>query len=305
MTEANHPMPALSLAAVPGRRARTVALATEIDQRGFSGIFCPSMGDAMGLCLAAAMATERVTIGTSIQPIYLQHAATLAASACFINEMAEGRFRLGLGVTHGPIQDRLGVTVGRPLADMRAYVDELRASAKHQGELPTITLATLRDKMVALSVEIADGAVWANASRSRMAHSLAQIPSDRTSAGFFVGNMIPTVIDDDLAAAAARNRATLKGYVSLPNYRNYWADAGYAEEMAAVEKALADGDEDALFKAMTDRWLSDCTLYGPVGRIRDGVDAWFEAGVSTPILVPAATSGGQMRAFEQIFAAWD
>jgi hypothetical protein len=39
--------------------------------------------------------------------------------------------------------------------------------------------------------------------------------------------MIPTVIDDDLEAARARNRKTLQGYVALPNYRNYWIEAGY------------------------------------------------------------------------------
>ena len=51
-------MPAVSLAAVAGRRQRTVDLAAEIERRGFSGIFCPSLGDAMSLCLSIAHATE-------------------------------------------------------------------------------------------------------------------------------------------------------------------------------------------------------------------------------------------------------
>ena len=42
-------MPALSLAAVPGRRKATIELATEIENRGFSGIYGPSLGDAMAL----------------------------------------------------------------------------------------------------------------------------------------------------------------------------------------------------------------------------------------------------------------
>lgn len=124
------------------------------------------------------------------------------------------------------------------MSDIRSYVETMSKAAEPIGGLPPLTLATLRDKMVALSVEIADGAVWANASRSRMAHSLALIPSDRIDDGFYVGNMIPTVIDDDRQAGAARNRATLKGYVSLPNYRHYWKEAGYEEEMNAVEAAL-------------------------------------------------------------------
>jgi hypothetical protein len=158
--------------------------------------------------------------------------------------------------------------------------------------------------MVGLAVEVADGAVWANAARSRMGHSIGLIPPDRIAGGFHIGNMIPTVIDDDRQAGAARNRATLSGYVALPNYRNYWKDAGYQEEMTAVEAALAAGDSDGVLAAMSDRWLSDCTLYGSVDEVRTGVEAWFDAGVTSPILVPSSTSGGQMRAFEEVFTAF-
>ncbi len=295
-------MPALSLAAVAGRRQATVELAAEVERRGFSGIYCPSMGDAMGLCLSIAHVTKTLHFGTSVQPIYLQHPITLANQAAYINEIAGGRFHLGIGVTHGPVIKRLGVETGKPLADIREYVESMAATGEQQGGLPPITLATLRDKMVALSVEIADGAVWANASRSRMAHSLALIPEDRKAAGFYIGNMIPTVIDDDITAARNRNRKTLQGYVALPNYRNYWKAAGYEEEMTAVETAIAAKDSEGIFKAMTDQWLDDCTLSGPAGRIRDEVEAWFDAGVSTPILVPSSASGGQIKAFEEMFA---
>jgi len=298
-------MPAISLAAVAGRRIATVELAQEIEKRGFSGIFCPSFGDAMGLCLSIAQVTSRLEIGTAIQPIYLQHPSALATSAAYLHEIAEGRFRLGIGVTHGPVHSRLGIDVGKPLADTRNYVEVMQKVAKSMGGLPPVTLATLRDKMVALSVEIADGAVWANASRSRMAHSLSLVPQDRLDDGFYIGNMIPTVIDDDREAGAARNRATLKGYVSLPNYRNYWKDAGYEEEMTGVENALEANDSDGVLAAMSDAWLSDCTLYGSVGEVRDGVEAWFDAGVPSPILVPSSTSGGQVKAFQELFAAFE
>jgi alkanesulfonate monooxygenase SsuD/methylene tetrahydromethanopterin reductase-like flavin-dependent oxidoreductase (luciferase family) len=295
-------LPALSLAASPGRRARTVELAKDIETRGFPGIYCPSFGDALGLCLSIAHATTTLEVGTSIQPIYLQHPVALATTASYLHEIADGRFRLGVGVTHGPVVKRLGVETGKPLSDMREYVGTMRAAGEHMGGLPPIVLATLRDKMVALSVEIGDGAVWANGSLSRMVHSLGSIPQDRTASGFWVGNMIPTVIDDDIEAARARNRATLQGYVALPNYRNYWIEAGYEAEMQAAKAAIDAGDNDAVLAAMTDRWLDDCTLSGPAGRVRDGVEAWFDAGV-TPIVVPSSTSGGQAKAVGEVFEA--
>jgi alkanesulfonate monooxygenase SsuD/methylene tetrahydromethanopterin reductase-like flavin-dependent oxidoreductase (luciferase family) len=297
-------MPALSLAAVPGRRAHAIELAAEIERRGFSGIYCPSFGDAMGLCLSIAHATTTIEFGTSIQPIYLQHPVALATSASYLHEVAEGRFRLGVGVTHGPVVSRLGVETGKPLSDMREYVGTMRAAAGSMGGLPPVVLATLRDKMVQLSVDVGDGAVWANASRSRMAHSLSLVPADRLAGGFWIGNMIPTVIDDDIEAARARNRKTLQGYVALPNYRNYWIEAGYEAEMEAVQAALAARDTEAVLAAMSDRWLDDCTLSGPVGRVREGVEAWFDAGVAAPIIVPSSTSGGQAKAFTEVFDAF-
>jgi alkanesulfonate monooxygenase SsuD/methylene tetrahydromethanopterin reductase-like flavin-dependent oxidoreductase (luciferase family) len=296
-------LPALSLAASPGRRALTVELAKDIEARGFPGVYCPSFGDALGLCLSIAEATTTLEVGTSIQPIYLQHPAALATSASYLHEIAEGRFRLGIGVTHGPVIERLGVETGKPLTDVRNYVTAMRATGEHMGGLPPVILATLRDKMVELAVDIGDGAVWANGSLSRMEHSVGLVPPERHDAGFWIGNMIPTVIDDDIDAARARNRKTLQGYVALPNYRNYWIEAGYDAEMQAAKAAIDAGDADALAAAMTDRWLDDCTLSGPAGRIRDGIEAWFGAGI-TPIVVPSSTSGGQAKAVTELFDAY-
>jgi hypothetical protein len=91
----------------------------------------------------------------------------------------------------------------------------------------------------------------------------------------------------------------------LPNYRNYWKEAGYAEEMAAIEQAIAEGRVVDIPRYLTDRWLDDVTLYGPPGRIRDGVEAWREAGIRTPVLVPLSADGDQMTALRQVFAAFD
>ena len=69
--------------------------------------------------------------------------------------------------------------------------------------------------------------------------------------------MIPTVIDPDREAGAARNRKTLQGYVALPNYRNYWKQAGYVEEMEGIEAAIRAGvaNEGGLGWDLTLSWL--------------------------------------------------
>ena len=71
--------PAVSLAAVAGRRKATLELAQRIEQEGFSGIYCPSFGDGMGLCEALALVTHEIPFGTSIANIYTRHPAGLRA----------------------------------------------------------------------------------------------------------------------------------------------------------------------------------------------------------------------------------
>lgn len=299
--------PALSLAAVPGRRKATIELAQEIERRGYQGIYLPSFGDAMGLAIALALTTKQIQFGTTVQPIYLRQPSDFASQASFIHEVSGGRFWFGVGVTHGPVHQRLGIKPGKPLSDIRRFVEQVRkASQQGAGELPPIVLATLRDKMLQLSAQIAEGAVWANGARSRMAHSLALLPDDkRNSDAFFIGDMIPTCINDDRDAAAAVMRKTLTGYVMLPNYRNYWIEAGYEEEMRAIESAQQAGDLAKIPSLMSDRWLSDVTLFGSAAEVREGVEQWYAAGVRTPILVPSSANGGQMKAFEEMFAAFE
>ena len=48
--------------------------------------------------------------------------------------------------------------------------------------------------------------------------------------------------------------------MTLPNYRNYWKEAGYVEEMEAIEKAVAAGERERIPSLLSDAWLSDCTL---------------------------------------------
>src|SRR4029450_13673661 len=115
----------------------------------------------------------------------------------------------------------------------------------------------LRRRMVALAGEIAGGVEFANAARSHMRESLSALPAARRDdPGFFVGDMIPVCISDDRAAAMERNRKTLVMYVSLPHYRNYWTEAGYAEEMAAIAKATSRGERERVTSLMSDRWLA-------------------------------------------------
>lgn len=298
------PLPAISLVAVPGRRRQTLELARKIERRGFAGIYVPSRFGNMAQCVALALATEHIPFGTAIAPIYAQTAEDFATSAAYLHEVSGGRFRFGIGVAHGPTHRRLGVTPGKPLADIRTFVEKLK-SYQGIGALPPIILAALRKRMVALAAEISSGVLFANASLSHMVQSLAVVPAEkRGDPNFLIGNMLPVCISDDEGAAMALHRHRLICYTLLPNYRNYWKEAGYGEEMAAIEKAIAENRRDDIPKYLNDRWLADNTLYGRAAKVRDGIAAWHAAGVNTPVLVPNSVNGNQITALQEIFTTF-
>jgi alkanesulfonate monooxygenase SsuD/methylene tetrahydromethanopterin reductase-like flavin-dependent oxidoreductase (luciferase family) len=279
-------------------------MAREIERRGFSGIYMPSRYGNMAQCTGLALTTEHIRFGTAIVPIYAQTTEEFAAGAAYVHEVSGGRFRFGIGVAHGPTHQRLGISPGKPLADTRAFVEKLR-SYEGIGALPPIVLAALRKRMVALAAEVAEGVLFANASLSHMAASLAVVPPAKLAdPDFLIGNMLPVCITEDESAALALHRRRLERYVFLPNYRNYWKEAGYGEEMRSIEQAFAENRRDDILKYLTDRWVADNTLYGPAAKVRDQLAAWYAAGLNTPVLVPNSVNGGQLTALDEIFAAF-
>lgn len=293
-------LPALSIVASPGKRQQILDLAQQAEARGFPALACPTLGSALGLSVSLAHVTQSIRFFTAIQGIYGTAANEIGALAAHIHEVSGERFALGLGVSHEPMVKRLGVDMGPPLSDMRSFVDSLRSNEKYSGTLPPLYVAAMRDRMVDLAVEIGQGSLWANASFDFASRQVNRVPETRLAEGFHLANMIPTVIDEDREAAAAVNRKTMSIYVRLPNYRNYWKAAGYVEEMEAIESALAEGNRNDLTTLMSAKWLSDCTLYGTANDVRHGLERWYEIGIQ-PIAVMSSTSGGQIKAINELF----
>ena len=277
--------PYLMIRDAPASRAEQMAFVQELERRGFPGVWAPSRGDNLALLLAILDRTERIEVGTGIAHIYLRHPELMGQAGSLIEELHPGRLLLGLGVSHQPIHEALGLSVGRPLADMREYVAAMRASTDG-GPFPRLVLATLRKRMTALSGEIAEGALWANGLRSHMAASLAGIPADRRD-GFFVGNILTTAVVDDRSAALAAARDGLRNYFRLPYYQAYFEEAGYHDEVAAARAAIAAGDGEALLAAISERFIADSCLVGTASEVREQAEAWAAEGV-TLVLAPSA-----------------
>lgn len=283
---------------MPGRRTELMEVAEEAEERGFPGVMAPSTGDNLALLFAVLERTERIVVGTGIANIYTRHPTEMASASSMMEELHPGRFILGIGVSHPPTHQRLGVDTGRPLGDTRRYVEEMRAVWGDAAQ-PKLMLAALRDRMTRLAGEISDGVMWANGVRSHMAHSLTQLP-DSLPDDFIVSNVVPVAVDTDRDAARERVRRALINYLRLVNYQNYYIEAGYAEEVEAARQAVQVGDENGVLAAISDRMVDDITVYGTPQDVRDGFQRWLDTGMTHMAL---SVAGGDY--FEGVRAVMD
>ena len=134
----------LGLAVIPGtgwsvREIETVA--REAEDAGFDTIFTTEVNnDAMATAQVMGIATRRILVGTWIANVYLRHPYVCAQAASLIADATGGRFILGLGVSHQPVNKRLKIDMPRPLDTLRRYVIEVRSWLRGDGPA-TISLS--------------------------------------------------------------------------------------------------------------------------------------------------------------------
>src|SRR5262245_7137428 len=89
---------AVSVMPLENRRETLLAVASGADRRGYDGFFLPETWafDVTLLLAEAALATERITLGTGIVSVWSRSAGTLAMAAATLSAISRGRFVLGL-----------------------------------------------------------------------------------------------------------------------------------------------------------------------------------------------------------------
>ena len=79
--------------------------------------------DTLTLLGAAAMKTERITLGTSIVPAFTRHPLAFVTQALALEELAPGRFDLGIGSAHArTMVDVYHIDFDRPLRRLIEYL---------------------------------------------------------------------------------------------------------------------------------------------------------------------------------------
>src|SRR4051812_13759283 len=251
-------------------RAEAADAAAELEHLGYAAIWFPG-GDAHGAFDTAGellRATSSVTVATGILSIWLEEPEPVAAERAQLNDAYDGRFLLGLGVSHAPAvgTDRYK----RPLAKMRSYLESLDVAAPPV--LPEDrALAALGPKMLELARE-----------RSLGAHPYLVTPEHTRTAREALGPeklLAPeqaVVLETDAERARTLARQHLEIYLQLPNYANNWRRLGFSDD------DIAGGGSDRLVDALV--------AWGDLDAIRARVDEHREAGADQ-VLIQAVSEG--------------
>ncbi|AHH96727.1 LLM class F420-dependent oxidoreductase [Kutzneria viridogrisea] len=280
--------------------------------------------DAPTLLGYLAARTERMLIGPGILPIYSRTPALIAQTAAGLDAVSEGRALLGLGAS-GPqvVEGWHGVPYDRPLGRTREVVDLCRRIwrrevIEHEGiysvPLPQgqgtglgkplkilsrpvrpsipIYLASLGDKNVRLTAEIADGwlptlflpekadQVWGAALRAGAAKRSPELgPLDVVAGGLLA-------IGEDVTALREYARPVVALYVGGMGARgrNFYNDLmrryGYEAEAEKIQDLYLEGRKEEAAAAVPAEFLELSTLIGPAGYVKERVEAYRAAGVT-------------------------
>lgn len=260
------------------------------------------------LALAAAW-EPTLRLGTAIVPVFTRGPALIAMSAAALAAAAPGRFVLGLGASSPVIVGGWnGITFERPYERTRDVLRAVRAAlagervtgefatvAIHRFKLeqppdppPPILLAALRPQMLRLAGREADGAILNWLAAYDVARSIAAMgdPNREVVARIFV---CPTA---DATYARNLGRALISTYLTIPAYAAFHEWLGRGERLAAMQERSAAGDRAGAAAAVPDDVVDDLIIHGDPARCREQLQAYADAGVTTPILALLPTPAG-------------
>jgi 5,10-methylenetetrahydromethanopterin reductase len=103
---------------------RDVARAAE--NAGFEAIFCAEVNnDALATAQLMGVATRHIKVGSWVADIYLRLPYSCAKTAMLAADATDGRFILGLGLSHQPVNRALGIEMPNPATALRNYAVEV------------------------------------------------------------------------------------------------------------------------------------------------------------------------------------
>jgi probable F420-dependent oxidoreductase len=272
------------------RRAGPAAKAAE--EAGFDAVMTAEIAHDPFTPLAfAAVATERIRLGTGIVVAFPRSPTVTAGVSWDLQQQSDGRFVLGLGSqVKGHIQRRFSTEWTKPVSRMREYVQSLRAIWKtwetgekleFEGEhyrlslmtpefsprptgLPPVpvTIAAVGPDMLRMAGRICDGVILHGFCTPRYLREVA-LPrieeglaaSGRARSQFLIrgGGFIATGSDDEAVAKALEEiRYRVAFYGSTRTYSGVLALHGHADVAEKLHELSVTGRWSEMARAVPD-----------------------------------------------------
>ncbi len=269
---------------------QVVQLGKFAENHGYSSIYLPETGNrtpngglagrSPWISLAAMFAeTEHVGGAVGVAAAPFRSLPHLALSAATLQEQSEGRFSLGIGVSHREAADRLGVPFPTsPLRWTEIACDELMGQARFGltfGQSFPVLVGALGPKMVELGASRSDGLVlnWLTPQHARETIDLAR------NAGQANGRTPYTVLYVRLSPYEALHTDAVN-YDAMANYHHHFVRQG----LMTPEDVVA----------------GTCLRSDDLGHAKEQLNAWAEAGID---LVCAYPHGLEQAEYETALAA--
>lgn len=273
----------LMLGATPGHNAVQAIIdsAVQAEKDGFDNVWMAHVfgHDAITALAVAAGATQRIGLGTAVVPTFPRHPTVMAQQALTAAAASNGRFTLGIGLSHKwVIDDMLGLSYDKPASHMQDYLSVLRpllqgeavdsegsyrVKAAYNVDDPQavpLVIAALGPRMLRIAGEMSDGTTtWMTGLNTLEQHIIPSISKAAQDAGRTTPRVVaglPIVITDKPDAAKAKIAETLAIYGSLPSYQAMLAREG-AEGPADIALVGDENTVAASIQRLRDMGVSD------------------------------------------------
>ncbi len=205
--------------------------AAQLDEMGWPTLWIPETVSRDPFVAASIIlgASNNMKVATGIASIWARDAMTTNNAHLTLNEAYDGRFLLGLGVSHHTLTEWVRKhDYSKPLSTMRTYLERMDASmyrGPEPAEKPSRVIAALGPKMLELSAEASDGAHPYFVPVEHTVIAREAIGPDKMLA---VEQMIVLEADPTKAREIARKHMAV--YLGLPNYANNLIRLGFTED---------------------------------------------------------------------------
>ena len=282
--------------------------------------------DAVTPLAYLAAKTERILLGSGIMQISARTPAMTAQTALTLATLSGNRFILGLGVSGPQVVEGLhGQPFAHPLGRMRetiaiirqAFAGErihlqgqhfqlprpggegkaLRIDQPPNPHIP-IYLATLAPKMLALTGELADGWIGTSFTPEGAAAFLDHLAAGAAHAGRSLADLDlsqggDVAFSDDIATLVAERKPRLAfslggmGSATTNFYNDAYSRQGWAEVAAEVRRLWIAGRRQDAAAIIPDDMVLKTTMIGTAAMVRERMQAWRDAGITTLRVYPA------------------